>query len=315
MVSVILPTFNRLQFLRPAVDSVFAQTYTDWELIVADDGSNDETRLYLGALAMRPRVTLVSLPHSGVPAIVRNAALGRASGMYVAFLDSDDVWIPQKLERQVAALRRAAGRRWSYTACIRIDETGAECHIAGTRPWRPHTGDIFEQLLTFDAAVGTPTVMVERSLLTEVGGFDEQQIMYEDYELWLRLASRSDVELVDERLTGVRSHAQHFTFTNNRARAVCRCTLAAKARRYATAPRLLRLIDRLSTQYAVNLANTYAETDRAAGLRALFGARPPWRDGELWLGWCRVLLKLALPRSLLALRRGLARASRAPESE
>ena len=91
-VSVVLPTFNRLKFLRPAVESVYAQTFTDWELIFADDGSDLETRQYLQSLENRPRVTVVWLPHTGRPAIVRNAAVSRAVGEYVAFLDSDDLW-------------------------------------------------------------------------------------------------------------------------------------------------------------------------------------------------------------------------------
>src|SRR5580693_7584371 len=91
IVSVVLPTFNRLRFLRPAIESVYAQTFTDWDLIVADDGSDLETRRYLQTLTNDPRVTVLWLPHTGRPSMVRNAALLRAAGEYVAFLDSDDL--------------------------------------------------------------------------------------------------------------------------------------------------------------------------------------------------------------------------------
>src|ERR1700732_1465702 len=102
VVSIILPTFNRLKYLRPAIDSVFAQTLADWELLIADDGSDEETRAYLEHLGGLPRVKLIWLAHSGNPSAVRNAALREARGDYIAFLDSDDVWLPSKLERQVA---------------------------------------------------------------------------------------------------------------------------------------------------------------------------------------------------------------------
>src|SRR5579863_3753675 len=91
-VSVVLPAFNRLRFLRPAIESVSAQTFADWELIIADDGSDLETRQYLQSFADDPRVTVVWLEHTGKPSMVRNAAVLRAAGEYVAFLDSDDLW-------------------------------------------------------------------------------------------------------------------------------------------------------------------------------------------------------------------------------
>src|SRR2546423_477819 len=96
VVSIILPTFNRLKFLRPAVDSVFAQTFTDWELIIADDGSDAETSTYLATVDNPPRTRVLWRSHTGIPAAVRNAALREAAGTYVAFLDSDDLWVPQK---------------------------------------------------------------------------------------------------------------------------------------------------------------------------------------------------------------------------
>ena len=105
VVSIILPTFGRLEYLRPTVASVYRQTLRDWELIVADDGSDAETRGYLRTLEADSRVRLLWLTHTGIPAIVRNAALREARGEYVAFLDSDDLWAPDKLSRQVTLLR------------------------------------------------------------------------------------------------------------------------------------------------------------------------------------------------------------------
>jgi glycosyltransferase involved in cell wall biosynthesis len=120
----VLPTFNRLEFLQQAIESVYAQTLADWELVIADDGSDLETKQYLQRLAYDPRVTVAWLAHTGKPSMVRNAALLRATGEYVAFLDSDDLWAARKLERQIATLRARIKCRWSYTAFLQVDGTG-----------------------------------------------------------------------------------------------------------------------------------------------------------------------------------------------
>src|SRR5262245_25447599 len=133
-VSVILPTFNRPKYLRAAIESVFNQTFADWELIVADDGSGEETRSYLLGLA-QTRVRTLWLPHTGNPSRVRNAAIKVAGGRYLAFLDSDDVWAPAKLTRQMAALEAHPDRLWSYTGCDRIDEDGRPLGGAGSDAW------------------------------------------------------------------------------------------------------------------------------------------------------------------------------------
>jgi glycosyltransferase involved in cell wall biosynthesis len=102
-VSVVLPAYNRASFLVTAISSVISQSVTDWELIVADDGSGEEARACLRGIA-HPAVRLIELAHRGNPAEVRNVALTAAVGRYIAFLDSDDVWKPRKLELQLAAL-------------------------------------------------------------------------------------------------------------------------------------------------------------------------------------------------------------------
>src|SRR5689334_2783621 len=123
LVSVVIPTYNRLAFLREAVDSVLAQTFRDWELIIADDGSTDGTPEAMARLA-DPRVRVISLEHSGNPGRVRNAAIALARGRYVAFLDSDDWWEREKLSLQVEALRTRPSCLWSYTGIRRVDEYG-----------------------------------------------------------------------------------------------------------------------------------------------------------------------------------------------
>ena len=209
-VSVVMPTFNRVEYLQAAIASVHAQTFRDWELIVVDDGSDQQTLDLLRSRVDR-RTTLLCGAHTGNPAVVRNRGLAVARGRYAAFLDSDDRWREDKLERQLELLESAPGRRWSYTAVRRIDGAGRVFARAGV-PWTPYSGAILEQVLRIEAQIATPAVMAELSFVRELGGFDEQLLFSEDYDMWARMALRSDVSVDREATADVRSHAEHFTF-------------------------------------------------------------------------------------------------------
>jgi GT2 family glycosyltransferase len=206
LVSIILPTHNRAALLREAVDSVIAQTFPGWELIIIDDGSTDETRQYLRCLT-DDRIRVIESDHCGLPAKLRNVGLRGAKGRYIAFLDSDDVWAKTKLEVQLADLERKPAVRWSYTYYDRIDDRGDPKPAPKGFTLRACEGWIFEELVTLAAKVTMPTVVVERTLLDEAGGFDETLRFSEDYELWLRLARRSRVSVVTQPLAAVRDHA------------------------------------------------------------------------------------------------------------
>lgn len=210
-VSVILPTYNRLQYLRQAVDSVLAQTLTDWELIIADDGSDEPTRAYLGTCESLPRVRVMLLTRLGNPAAVRNAALREARGEYIAFLDSDDLWMPEKLELQLAALQASTDCRWSYTEHIRIDHAGDSINSQRNPNRVLHEGSIFEHLMRLQVGVAMPTVMARKELLDGSGGFDEQQGLHEDHQLWLRLSLMSKIAVLRQPLACIRRHNEHFS--------------------------------------------------------------------------------------------------------
>jgi glycosyltransferase involved in cell wall biosynthesis len=302
-VSVILPTFNRLQYLRQAVESVFAQTFQDWELVIADDGSDEETRSFLRTLVAEPRVRVLWLRHSGNPAAVRNAAIAAAHGEYVAFLDSDDLWMAAKLERQVEGLRARATRRWSYTGYALIDAGGRPRPYPTSRPRIPCQGAILGPLLAHEPDMFTPAVLVERRLLREVGGFDEQLVFFEDYDLWLRLACRSDVDLIDEPLISVRSHDQHYC-TGGVEMLISRHRSLGKLNQHMPDRRLLARVDRLYARSTLDLANVTANTDRIAAVRLLSSGCPrAWKYLEWWARLPRVALKIATPRVLLELYR------------
>ena len=295
-VSVVLPAFNRLQYLRSAVDSVFAQSFPDWELIIADDGSGHETTAFLQTLERLPRVRLLRLQHSGNPSVVRNAAIRAARGRYVAFLDSDDVWLPGKLEVQIAAHRACIARRWSYTALIRIDASG-EMLPGESPPRRPvYEGDIFEQLLTLEAAVTTPSVVVERALLEEVGGFDEELFFFEEYDLWLRLMRISAVTGIEEPLVLVRNHDQHYSADRVRVYESRLQLLDGVARLDLTAH--LRSVLRLErARTAASLATAYAACNRTGdALKMLWSSRQcAGQDAKWWRRAAALLLRALVP--------------------
>jgi glycosyltransferase involved in cell wall biosynthesis len=211
-VSIVLPTYNRLALLREAVDSVRAQTFGDWELIVADDGSEDGSAEYLAALATEdPRIIVVRLPHTANLPRIRNAAIARARGEWVAFLDSDDAWRADKLQAHLDAHRANPSARWSYSGRSMMDAAGETLPDARFVAWRPHSGRIARLLLTHEAMVAFPTVVVERALLQEVGGMDEALVFSTDYDLELRLAAHAECICIPEPLVRVRVHAGSTT--------------------------------------------------------------------------------------------------------
>lgn len=299
LISVILPTYNRSTFLREAIDSVRRQSHRRWELLVIDDGSTDDTGRMLARLD-DPRLRVILLDHTDNPARVRNAGLAVARGDYVAFLDDDDLWLNDKLAKQLDGLGRS-GCRWGYTAFRRIDAMGKELNDAGVLPWRPYRGWILEPLLRIEAVVPLPTVMVERTLLTEVGGFDEAFLDCEDYELWFRLATRSAVHLEEAALACVRAHPQHRQANRERVNAAWVRVLEKTAGTVGDA-RLAGLCRQRAAEHAVVLARLVAvQGRRAEGLALLVGSG---RRAAGHVAWWKALTLVLLPDLLVAMLRG-----------
>jgi glycosyltransferase involved in cell wall biosynthesis len=299
-VSVILPTFNRTQFLKLAVESVYAQTYVDWEIVIADDGSAEETRTYLQSIAAS-RVRTIWLPHSGNPSRVRNVAIEAATGRYLAFLDSDDVWAPTKLEKQIGALRDRAKSRWSYTACDHIDESGCQLAKKHRRTIVRPEGWIFEQLLTLEIGIAMPTVVAERSLVDEVGRFDEQQRFGEFHDLCLRLAMHGEVVVVREPLCSVRTHNEHYS-SDKIADHAAWMRLYEKMEHFTTVPRLSAHCKKMRAETSLKLAR---EQGVGGDLRGAWNtlrraAIFSWRYPQWWWGVLKGILRSIVPPALVS---------------
>jgi glycosyltransferase involved in cell wall biosynthesis len=301
-VSVILPTFNRAKYLRLAVGSVFAQSFADWELIIADDGSGDEVREYLRGLT-DPRVRVCRLEHSGNPSRVRNAAIRVARGATLAFLDSDDIWDPTKLETQTRRLDARPRSRWSYTGCNRIDEVGRPI-IDGVGPPALPEGWIAASLLRLETSIAMPTVMARRDLFGEVGGFDEEQRFGEYHDLCVRMALRSEVIAVGEPLCSVRAHREHYSGDRIAAyRSWAR--LYGKMVGLVADPTLRAHCRRMRSHATLTVAGLHGERrdHGAVWAELLRASRFSWRYPGWWWGAAKAVARPLVPKALLSVVR------------
>ena len=190
LVSVIIPTYNRAAMIGRAVESVLAQTFSDYELIVVDDGSTDETEGVLSAY--RNQITVLKQPNRGVSS-ARNHGIENAKGHLIAFLDSDDLWLPEKLSRQTAFFKSHPRALICQTEEIWIRDGR---RVNPKQRHRKLNGDIFIPSLEL-CLVSPSAVMLHKSLFNEIGKFDEALPACEDYDLWLRISCRHPVYLID----------------------------------------------------------------------------------------------------------------------
>ncbi|MCL4551930.1 MAG: glycosyltransferase [Candidatus Marsarchaeota archaeon] len=205
-VSVIIPAYNCQRFIEETIESVFSQTYSDYEIIVVDDGSSDNTKDILQRYS--DRVTYVYQENGGVSA-ARNRALALSRGEFIAFLDHDDLWIPEKLERQVSVLDSSPSAGLVYSDCYYIDANGS---IIGkyTDYIEAFRGNVFRQLFICDF-IPFLTVLARRSAIDAVGYFKVGWAIAEDYDLLLRIARAYPVEYLSLPLAKYRKHSGNMS--------------------------------------------------------------------------------------------------------
>ncbi len=209
-VSVIIPTYNRAAYIVAALHSVFDQTFSDYEVIIVDDGSTDETESLLASFL--DRVRYFRLPHCGLSAAVRNHGLTHATGEFIAFLDSDDLFRPNKLALQVAALRELpdVGVVYSNGSFFQGEVTNITGHVLDglAHP----SGMVFEELLRGNFLF-LQTSLFRKSALDAVGKFNEnpQFKTGQDYELFLRLAAQYPFHYLSADVAAIRRHEGSIT--------------------------------------------------------------------------------------------------------
>jgi len=209
LVSVVIPTRNRAQYILQALDSVFAQTFSNYEIIVVDDGSTDGTKELLAPLIQKGSIRYEQREASGVSA-ARNFGISLARAAYIAFLDSDDVFLPTKLEKQLSFFSRNKGLGFVHCSFSKFDDEGRDLGVRNTSRFQ---GQIYpNMLLEWSVLMAMPCMLMRANVLKEVGGFDEQMTWAEDLDLWRRIARRYRVGVVPEVLVKVRVHAASTSF-------------------------------------------------------------------------------------------------------
>jgi len=278
LVSVIMPTHDRASLVVQAAQSVIGQTVPDWELIVVDDGSTDDTIERLEALA-EPRLKLLREPHIGNAARLRNIGVAASSGEYVAFLDSDDLWLPSKLELQLNALSGSTAA-WCY-ADHELVSTGGERLPLHAGRFRPISGYIARDLMRDRTGASINTWLVPRKLFDRAAGFDESLTMREDLDLLLRLAELGEAIAVPEVVALTREHPGRKTATGANPH-LKTATVFEKAARRTREPELKALARRRAAGHLAAAGEQFisgGDLTRGIGLvgRALLGRAGFWR--------------------------------------
>jgi glycosyltransferase involved in cell wall biosynthesis len=217
-VSIICPTFNGATrgYLREAIESVLAQSFEGYELIIVDDGSADDTKKVCEPYLVDSRVHY-TFQQNGGPAKARNTGIKASSGAFVCFLDDDDIWKPNKLQRQVQFIDNQLSnfRNWGMV-CTWAALIDAQGNIIGYRGHRQE-GAIYKSLLFENIIDATSSVLVKREVFDKVGLFDEVFKQCEDWDMWLRIAKNYYIYHVKEYLVQYREHKGRLSSSNEEA--------------------------------------------------------------------------------------------------
>jgi len=209
LVSVNLCCYNSEKYLHQTTDSVLGQTYPNWELVAINDGSTDGTGEILAAYAAADkRIRVYTQTNQGL-AKSRNNAIKYSLGDSIAFIDHDDWWERSKLEKQMAALEQNPDAAIVYADCVYVGSKGKSIQL-GSKVGKTYSGMVFQWLLERDF-IALSTAIVRKSVIDELGGFSEAYSILEDHELFLRVAEKYPVILVDEPLMFYRVHGSNYS--------------------------------------------------------------------------------------------------------
>jgi glycosyltransferase involved in cell wall biosynthesis len=212
-ITVIIPTYNRGAFICDAIDSVLSQTFQDFELIIVDDGSTDNTAVLISAYA-DSRLRYLTQENKG-RSNARNRALAVAQGEYIAFLDSDDMYLPDKLRVQTSFMDSHPDVGMIYTSALCVDEEGRDLNFTYVASV---SGYIYRYIAFFQPVTITlPTVMVRRAVFDRVGGFDEQMSRFEDTDMWRRISKLFRICAMPIETCKLRTHADNSLASQNPA--------------------------------------------------------------------------------------------------
>ena len=205
-VSVVIPAYNAMKYLPATVESVLQQTFTDFEVLIINDGSSDNILEWTTQIT-DPRVRVISQENKGLSG-ARNTGINNSSGEYIAFIDADDLWLPSKLEKQVKSLDNNPQAGLVYTWTAWTDETGKPTGVIVASDIE---GYVWEQMVVNDKISNGSSAMVRRICFDKVGLFDTELTSSEDRDMWIRLAAHYHFAVVKEPLTLYRRHSQSMS--------------------------------------------------------------------------------------------------------
>ena len=275
MFTVVMPAYNTAETIGDAIRSVLAQTCSDFELVVVDDGSTDGTAAAVEQLAVDGRIRLLKQENQGA-APARNAALAAARGRYVSFIDSDDLWLPAYLEAMAEALTHAPAAGFAYTDAWTIDPGSGRVGTATAMQWQrppaapPATAEAL-LLELLDRNFVYTAVTVPRAVFDDVGPFDASLRAAIDYEMWLRIAARGYVAVRPPGLLAVYSRHRPGSISSNREVVVS--SLAAIYDRLAGDPGLSQRARDVAGGRAAAAHAELAALEGAGGLGGAWRAR------------------------------------------
>lgn len=207
-VSVIMNCYNCSRYLKEAIDSVYNQTYSDWEIIFWDNVSTDNSAEI--AKSYDSKLRYFRGDKNVLLGNARNLAINKAEGKYVAFLDCDDVWLPSKLQKQVSLFERNPDVKLVFSDCNVINSKREFMYRLFSLQ-QPYRGFVFNELLLSNNFIPLVTAIVERSVFDNVGIFDSTYNIAEEYELFLRIAHKYALDYVDEPLAEYRVHDRNWS--------------------------------------------------------------------------------------------------------
>jgi len=216
-ISVIIPTYNHSRFIKEAIDSVLGQSYNDFELIVVDDGSTDDTKAI--AISYGDKIKYFYQGNKGRGA-ARNKGVSLASGEYIAFLDSDDIWFPEKLEKQMAYIKNNDFEGLLHSKVVIVDENKKQL-AKDTKNVELAYNQIYKDGYTYvnllkSCCLFLSCAVFPRPLFKKTGLFNERYVLLEDFDFILRLVKIAPIKLLDEKLVYYRKHGFNSFITDKK---------------------------------------------------------------------------------------------------
>jgi glycosyltransferase involved in cell wall biosynthesis len=213
LISVIIPVFNGEKWIEQTINSVLSQTFKSYELIIINDGSTDNTEKVI--LDFNDKL-IYRIKENGGQASARNLGIKLASGEYISFIDSDDLWVPEKLDIQYSQLLQS-GLKWSYTNAIAFREDISNIIFRFSESNKHYSGEIFDKLF-LNCFIPSPTLLINKSVFDRIGLFNEDLLLKnrEDWNMWIRISQFYPIHYISEPLAYYRLHSNSVTSSESR---------------------------------------------------------------------------------------------------